>query len=160
MAPAGQRCDRLQAENRLVAARSTDHTNDGRQLPQIDRHHFGQRSARRIETRLLAHYRVVGGRRRRHVRRHVGGCNHILGLTGCCVYANYAAGNFIGAGAHTCDAIEQRLLVVVGAEDLQHGGAEVFVDFVGRTFAVDLRVGMMGHIFKIQIFFNDGKFDS
>lgn len=140
VSPTGQCGDRLHTQHGFIASRSTDNANYRRQLRDIDRSHFGDRSGWSIDTSLLTHDGVV--RIHRWVccgsRRHISGCNHMLGLTGCCVYANYAAGYFIGATAHTCNAIEQRLLVVVGTENFEHRRSEVFVHFFGRTLSVNL----------------------
>lgn len=136
MTPARQCCNRLQAQYGFVTARTSNDANDGWQLFQIDRNYFGKRSCWRIATSLLTHDWVM----RSHVcmSRNFSGCNHILRLTRSCIYANYAAGNFIGSSAHTCHTIEQRLLVVMGTKYLQNRCAKVFVHFVRRTLAIYL----------------------
>lgn len=146
MAPAGQLGQHLDAQHRLVAARSADDANHRRQLAQID----GGRDGRTVASGRLAHDALVHGHqgigtdpsRRRRRRRGIRGCNHddimMPVLAGCRVYANNAAGDLVGALAHTCDAVQQRLLVLLRTENVEHGRPEVAIHFVRHALAIHL----------------------
>lgn len=161
MTPAGQMDQHLCAQHRFIASRSADDANHRRQLSQPIRRHDARRWRwiRRLSARLLAHNTLMGGYHIGRRRCSRVGCNHdhfmmvlVLMPTRCCVYANYTAGYFIGALAHTCHTVEQRLLVVLGAENVEHGGAKVTVHFGRRPFAVDLLSGIPNKFVSIDMF--------
>lgn len=64
-------------------------------------------------------------------------CNNFI-LTRCRFYANYTAGNVVYAPTHTCDSVQQRFLVFLRPENVEHGRPEVFVHLGGGPLAVDL----------------------